>query len=119
MLTETRMALESAADLLMDHGIIRTGAELEQVCQQIRDLAKKKMYVEFTISDFQILASNAPRDHLIGALRSAGIPAAPSAKGNNMDFSSSIRVERGALHYMFDAVTYQHRFRWEPAGAPL
>lgn len=47
-----KMALEQAADHLMDHGIIRGGAELEEVCKQITQLrptgtavtAKKKTY---------------------------------------------------------------------------
>ena len=37
-----KFALEQAADYLMDHGCIRTGAELEQVCDQIRKLHPSK-----------------------------------------------------------------------------
>ena len=33
-----RFALEQAADFLNDHGVIRTGVELEQVCEQIKKL---------------------------------------------------------------------------------
>lgn len=33
-----KFALEQAAEFLNDHGVIRTGVELEQVCEQIKKL---------------------------------------------------------------------------------
>ena len=110
MLSETRQALERAADLLMDHGVIRTGAELERVCEQIRSLRLRK---EVGFDDFVVAQSNFPRDYLIGALRGMGIPAIPNPKAHNMDFVKSIAVEYGRLHYMMDFEKRVHRFVWD------
>lgn len=41
-----KYALEQAADHLMDHGIIRGGAELEQVCEQIKRLQPAASFVK-------------------------------------------------------------------------
>ena len=110
MLSETRQALERAADLLMDHGVIRTGAELERVCEQIRSLRLRK---EVGFDDFVVARSNSPRDYLVGALRGLGIPAIPNPKAHNVDFEKSIAVEHGRLRYAFDFTQMAHRFFWD------
>lgn len=40
-----KYALEQAADLLMDNGIVTTGADLEQICKKILELKPSKSYV--------------------------------------------------------------------------
>lgn len=110
MLSETRQALEKAADLLMDHGVIRTGAELERVCEQIRSLRLRK---EVGFDDFVVARSSAPRDYLVGALRGMGIPAIPIPTSHNVDFASSIAVTHGRLQYRFEPEKMVHRFFWD------
>lgn len=40
-----RIALEQAAEFLMDYGVVKTGPELEQVCEQIKKLGMTKAVV--------------------------------------------------------------------------
>ena len=124
MLTETRMALEKAADLLMDHGVIRTGPELEAMCEQIRNLTlspqpAQSQKIKVTISQFAVLVSNTPRDMVIGMLRARGIPAIPNPNHPPTDFNFSIRVERGWLDYRIDGNHLDHVFTWDSEGAPF
>jgi hypothetical protein len=116
-----RKALERAADLLMDHGIIRTGHELEQVCEQIRNLAppSKPGVVEVRINQILVLAASAPRDTVIGLLRDKGIPARPGPGRDPMHFRTSIAVDRGWLEHRIDVNSHVHLFRWEEDGVPF
>jgi hypothetical protein len=116
-----RKALERAADLLMDHGIIRTGHELEQVCEQIRNLAppSRPGVIQVMISQIAIMVSNAPRDTVIGLLRDKGIPARPGPGKDPMRFSTSIQVDRGWLECIVDARSGNYLFRWEEDGVPF
>ena len=111
MLSETRQALERAADLLMDHGVIRTGAELERVCDQIRNLACKRT-IEVGIHNSVIMQQNAPRDFVVGELRAKGIPATPSQHADPRDFGSGVRVSSGRLTYVYELARDYHRFVW-------
>lgn len=112
-----RLALEMAADLLMDHGVIRTGHELEQVCEQIRKLPlppRGARRIEVVVQEIEVMMMNSPRDSVIGLLRSKGIPALPGPKyAMPTDFGQSIRVERGWLEHSYDLARMNHRFRWD------
>jgi len=119
MLSETRQALEKAADLLMDHGVIRTGAELEAVCEQIRNLKLPRLCQRVSISNLAIMQSNAPRDMVIGLLRAEGIPAVPNPGVGPFNLDMSIRVDRGWIHYRHDYAQDTHIFEWDSDGVPF
>jgi hypothetical protein len=110
-----RKALEAAADLLMDHGVIRTGPELEQVCEQIRKLVAPtgSRWTRVYVTEFALMAQANPRDFVIGLLRDKGIPARPGPPwASPTDFSDSVRVDRGLLKHQFDVASGVHMFAY-------
>ena len=112
-----REALELAADLLMDHGVIKTGSELERVCEQIRNLTrpyagpeKREIFVEISAYDLQILTP--PRgnmnDVVLRYLQVKGIPAVRISKRDGQFLVSS-----GRIRYWHDLEKNVHSFHWE------
>lgn len=115
--TTWREALEAAADLLMDHGVIRTGPDLERVCEQIRNLkrpvADPKKRVTRLDLDETALRSLTPKgtraeDTVVLWLQDQGIPAVAFDR-----HTGRFIVARGRIQYWHDLQRNIHRFHWE------
>lgn len=112
-----REALELAADLLMDHGVIKTGPELERVCEQIRNLRRpyagpKKRAISAEISAYDLHILMPPggnmNDTVLRYLQAKGIPV---VRINKMD--GQFLVSSGRIRYWHDLEKNVHSFHWE------
>lgn len=103
-----RMALEEAADFLMDYGIIRSGTELEQVCEQIKKLGERKKVFRIAVP-FNEVDSKASFVELVASKFAAlGINCLI-----DMSVFGGLVLPHGRMTYRYDPNSYQYIYEAE------